>query len=56
KQVDGWQVPPALMRRVRRGGYGLRFSLTLSLYHAGSRRFYGNTFTGQPLAESDESR
>lgn len=55
-KVEGWQVPPMLSRRARAQGQELRFSLSVSFYHAGSRRFYGNTFMGDRLDENDQSR
>lgn len=55
-QVEGWQLPPALIKRAHVQGRGLRFSLSISFYHAGSRRFYGDTFMGDGLDEDDDSR
>lgn len=55
-QVEGWQVPPVLVQRARAPRRGLRFSLSISFYHAGSKRFYGNTFVSDGLDEVDTSR
>ena len=56
KQVESWQVPSVLVKRASADGYGLRFSLSVSFYHAGSKRFYGDTFMGETLDEEDEER
>lgn len=56
KQVEGWQVPSVLVERASAAGHSLRFSLSVSFYHAGSKRFYGDTFTGELLDEEDEDR
>lgn len=56
KQVEGWQVPSVLVERASADGHGLRFSLSVSFYHAGSKRFYGDTFMGESLDEEDEER
>lgn len=55
-QVEGWQVPPVLIERASASGHGLRFSLSVSFYHAGSKRFYGDTFMGELLDEEDGER
>ena len=56
KQVEGWQVPSVLVERASVAGHALRFSLSVSFYHAGSKRFYGDTFMGESLDEEDEER
>ena len=45
-----------LVERASAAGHGLRFSLSVSFYHAGSKRFYGDTFMGELLDEEDEER
>eukprot|EP00903_Cladosiphon_okamuranus_P007182 g6974.t1 len=54
--VEGWQVPSVLVERASAAGNGLRFSLSVSFYHAGSKRFFGDTFMGELLDEEDEER
>lgn len=54
--MEGWQVPSVLVERASDAGHGLRFSLSVSFYHAGSKRFYGDTFMGESLDEEDEER
>lgn len=49
-------MPSVLVERASASGHGLRFSLSVSLYHAGSKRFYGDTFMGELLDEEDEER
>lgn len=44
------------MERASAPGRGLRFSVSMSFYHAGSKRFYGDTFIGDGLDEGDEAR
>lgn len=55
-QVEGWRVPSVLVERASAAGHGLRFSLSVSFYHAGSKRFYGDTFMGELLDEEDDER
>ncbi|KAG5181621.1 hypothetical protein JKP88DRAFT_349186 [Tribonema minus] len=52
-RVGGWAVPPILANRGRSAGTLLRYSLRVSFYHAGSRRFYGNTFQGASVSEEE---
>jgi Ca2+-binding EF-hand superfamily protein len=54
-KVEGWQVPGPLAARASKAGHRLRYSLSVSFYHAGSRRFYGNTFVGVSLDEDEEN-
>lgn len=54
--MEGWQVPPVLIERASAPGHGLRFSLSVSFYHAGSKRFYGDTYMGELLDEEDGER
>jgi hypothetical protein len=54
-QVEGWEVPVVLLKRLRKAGTTLRYSLRVSFYHAGSKRFYGNTFQGKTVAEGEVS-
>lgn len=49
-------MPSVLVERASAAGHGLRFSLSVSFYHAGSKRFYGDTFMGESLDEEDEER
>lgn len=49
-------MPSVLVERASAAGHGLRFSLSVSFYHAGSKRFYGDTFMGELLDEEDEER
>lgn len=49
-------MPSVLEERASVAGHGLRFSLSVSFYHAGSKRFYGDTFMGESLDEEDEER
>jgi hypothetical protein len=42
-----------LLKRLRKAGTILRYSLRVSFYHAGSKRFYGNTFQGKTVAEGE---
>lgn len=49
-------MPSILVERASAAGHGLRFSLSVSFYHAGSKRFYGDTFMGELLDEEDEER
>lgn len=49
-------MPSVLVERASAAGHGLRFSVSVSFYHAGSKRFYGDTFMGQLLDEEDEER
>ncbi|CAM9099649.1 unnamed protein product, partial [Hapterophycus canaliculatus] len=55
-KVEGWTVPSVLVERASVAGHGLRYSLSVSFYHAGSKRFYGDTFMGELLDEEDEER
>lgn len=49
-------MPSVLVERAKVAGHGLRFSLSVSFYHAGSKRFFGDTFMGELLDEDDEER
>lgn len=49
-------MPPVLIERASAPDHGLRFSLSVSFYHAGSKRFYGDTFMGELLDEEDGER
>ena len=42
-----------LRARLAQSGTDLQYSLRLSFYHAGSKRFYGNTFQGQSSAAAE---
>lgn len=49
-------MPSVLVERAAAAGHGLRFSLSVSFYHAGSKRFYGDTYMGELLDEEDQER
>lgn len=49
-------MPSVLVERASADGHSLRFSLSVSFYHAGSKRFYGDTYMGELLHEEDEER
>lgn len=49
-------MPSVLVDRAAAVGGGLQFSLSVSFYHAGSRRFYGNSFMGGLVDEGNEER
>ncbi|CAM9507971.1 unnamed protein product, partial [Chrysoparadoxa australica] len=55
-KVEGWQIPTTLLSKIRRSCNKLSYSLSMSFYHAGSRRFYGNTFNGDTISEDDSDR
>jgi hypothetical protein len=47
--VEGWQIPAGLLSKVAKSKTSLRYSVSLTFYHAHSKRFFGSTLMGQQV-------
>lgn len=47
--MEGWQIPAGLLSKVAKSKTSLRYSVSLTFYHAHSKRFFGSTLMGQQV-------
>jgi hypothetical protein len=50
EKVSGWRVPDPAMRMVQEHKYELEASLSLSLFHVPSKKFFGTQWMGRRIA------